>query len=93
MWPRTKKMGERPLGNIKKMLKKKRKELAEVEKEALNIGQNFQIQMLKKEILVLVDKENKLWFQRSKVLWATQGDRNSNFFHNRATQRRRKNTI
>ena len=55
--------------------------------------QNFKIQKLKNEILVLVDKENRLWFQRSKVLWATQGDRNSNYFHSQATQHRQKNTI
>ena len=42
---------------------------------------------------MLVDKEHRLWFQRSKVLWATQGDRNSKYIHSRATQRKRKNTI
>ncbi|XP_023906573.1 uncharacterized protein LOC112018294 [Quercus suber] len=57
-------------GNIRKTLKEKRKELAEAEKEALSTGQNFQILELKKEITVLVDKENRIWFQRSKVLWA-----------------------
>ena len=40
-----------------------------------------------------MDKENRLWFQRSKVLWAKQGDRNSKYFHSQATQRWRKNTI
>ena len=41
----------------------------------------------------MVDKEQRMWFQRSKVLWASQGNRNSKFFHYRATQRKRKNTI
>ena len=80
-------------GNIRNTLKKKRKELTEAEKEAMRTGQNFKIQRLKQEITELMDKENRLWFQRSKVLWATQGDRNSKYFHSRATQRRRKNTI
>ena len=84
MWPRTKKMH---FGNIKKTLKEKRKELAEAEKEVLGTGQNFRIQKLKNEISVLVYKENRLWFQRLKVLWATQGGRNSKYFHSRATQR------
>ena len=74
-------------GNIKKTLKEKRKELAEAEKEVLGTGQNFRIQKLKNEISVLVYKENRLWFQRLKVLWATQGGRNSKYFHSRATQR------
>ena len=41
----------------------------------------------------LVDKENRLWFQRSKILWAKFGDRNSKFFHSHASQRKRKNLI
>ena len=80
-------------GNIRKTLKEKRKELVEAKKEALCTRRNFRIQELKKEIMVLVDKENRLWFQRSKVLWAKQGDRNSKYFHSWATQQRCKNTI
>ena len=80
-------------GNIRNTLKEKRKELAKVEKEAVRIGLNFRLHELKKEITDLVDKENRLWFQRSKVLWAKQGDRNSKYFHSRATQRWHKNTI
>lgn len=36
---------------------------------------------------------NKMRFQRSKVLWAMNGDKISKFFHNRGTQRKRKNSI
>ena len=55
-------------GNIRNTLKEKRKEFVEAEKEAVHTGLNFWIQELKKEITNFVDKENKLWFQRSKVL-------------------------
>ena len=40
-----------------------------------------------------MDKENRLWFQQSKVLWAKFGDRNSKYFHSHASQRKRKNLI
>ena len=34
-----------------------------------------------------------MWLQRSKTLWAAQGDRNTRFFHSRATNKHRKNFI
>ena len=62
-------------------LKKKRKQLVEAEKESMKTGLNFKIRELKKEICDLQDKENRMWFQRSKVLWAVNGDKNSKYFH------------
>ncbi|XP_023898698.1 uncharacterized protein LOC112010585 [Quercus suber] len=67
--------------------------MKEAEKEAMRIGVNFRVRELKKEIDELVDKEYRMWFQRSKALWAANGDKNSKFFHCRATQRKRKNSI
>ena len=40
-----------------------------------------------------MDKENRMWLQRSKTHWAVQGDRNTRYFHSRATKRYRKNYI
>ena len=48
---------------------------------------------LKKEINSLMDKEERMWRQRSRTLYLEDGDRNTRFFHCRATQRRRKNLI
>ncbi|XP_030923100.1 uncharacterized protein LOC115949985 [Quercus lobata] len=59
----------------------------------MRFGNNQQVRDLKKEIAELVDKENRLWFQRSKVLWEKFGDRNSKYFHSHASQRKRKNLI
>ena len=54
---------------------------------------NHMVRRLKREITELIDKANRMWFQRSKVLWAQNGDKNSKFFHVRATQRKRKDSI
>ena len=67
-------------GNVRSELKKKRKQLIEAEKEAMRTGRNFRIQELKKEICDLEDKENRLWFQRSKALWAQMEIKIQSFF-------------
>ncbi|KAK4563969.1 hypothetical protein RGQ29_006169 [Quercus rubra] len=49
--------------------------------------------MLRREVNDQLDKEMKMWFQGSRSLWAIHGDRNSKFFHMKATQRYRRNRI
>ena len=38
------------------------------------------------------DKE-RLWHQKSRMLWARNGDKNTRFFHNMASRRPRKNML
>ena len=58
-------------GNVRTELQKKRNLLKEAEDQAMQIGVNFRICALKQEIRDLMDKENWLWFQRAKALWAS----------------------
>ena len=88
-----KQCSSRHFGCIRKELKLKQKLLVKAELEALTSGINFRVRQLKCEFNDLLDKETRMWFQRSWALWAIHGDRNSKYFHSHATQRFQKNKI
>ena len=88
-----KKWSMKSFGSIRRELELKKKEIVKAEKEAMRFGQNFRVKELMLELNILMDKEARMWLQRSKVEWAKYGDRNSKYFHARATQRLRRNTI
>ncbi|KAL0399728.1 UNVERIFIED_CONTAM: hypothetical protein Sradi_2316100 [Sesamum radiatum] len=48
---------------------------------------------IRKEIEGLVSKEETKWRQRSKDVWLREGDRNTSFFHRRASNRFQSNLI
>ncbi|KAL5781984.1 hypothetical protein ACOSP7_007013 [Xanthoceras sorbifolium] len=51
------------------------------------------IRILEKDMEGLLTNEELYWRQRSRVDWLLAGDKNSKFFHRRATARKRKNLI
>ena len=80
-------------GNVRMELNQLKKTLAKEERAAMISGNNFQVRQIKKDIEVLQEREVTMWAQRSRVLWANQGDKNSKYFHCCATKRFRKNTL
>ena len=66
-------------GNVRRELKKKRDLLIEEEAVAVRTGNNFRIKALKDEIKVLMDREARMWNQRSRILWLKNGDGNTKF--------------
>ena len=52
-----------------------------------------EINNLRREINDLLDSEEIMWQQRAKVQWLGLGDRNTKYFHSKASERKKKNTI
>ena len=80
-------------GNVRLELNRLKKDLAREERATMVSGNNFKVRHIKKEIEVLQDKEAMMWAQRSRILWANQGDKNTKYFHSCASKRYRKNSM
>lgn len=71
--------------NVKRELEKKRKQLAQAERLALNGGSVYLLKKLEKEINKLLDREAQMWGQPAKVQWLKDGNRNTKLFHSKAS--------
>lgn len=80
-------------GSVHQELNQKKKPLLLAENESIISGNNHRVRELKSEINVLLDREAQMWAQWSRLLWASQGEKNTKYFHSRETKRFRKNQI
>lgn len=78
-------------------IRKQKKELTETLKKIQNGPQTElsekQLDQVERELDSILEKEESIWCQRSKALWLKEGDKNSSFFHQKASNRKRRNTI
>ena len=74
-------------------MEEKSKLLAKVE-IAITMGVDYDIvRILMLEVAELMDVESLMWQQRSRALHLRSGDSNTQFFHNKESQRYRRNRI
>ena len=52
-----------------------------------------QLKEKRRELNELLQKEEIIWRQQSRIQWMKEGDCNTKFFHTRASTRRKKNRI
>ena len=84
---------KKKLVSVRKELETKRKKLARAKRYARRCGDICWLRTLEVEINAPMDKEAKMRRQRSRVAWLRDGDKNNWFFHTKAMQRRRRNSI
>ena len=80
-------------GQIPKKIQEKKKALSALTKDDIDKQNGAKISRVRREINELLDEEEIWWQQRSRVQWLGEGDRNTKYFHHRASERRKKNTI
>jgi hypothetical protein len=85
--------GKAKHGNIPSEIKTTQKRLQILKSDIPNKATITQIHNLEDKLDGLLQKEEQWWYQRAKINWLQHGDKNSKFFHFKATQRQRKNKI
>jgi predicted CoA-binding protein len=85
--------GQNQFGSIPQKIKKAQAELQDLNNNSDMADMMVQIQNKENELDKLLEKEEMWWSQRSRVQWLQHGDKNTKFFHQKASQRRQRNMI
>ncbi|CAM8977963.1 unnamed protein product [Rhodiola kirilowii] len=80
-------------GNVRRRIRDIKRRLEEAKCAPCNSTNKEEEAKLSEELDNWLAREETLWLQRSRVLWMHQGDKNTKFFHARASHRRKKNWV
>lgn len=85
--------GMEKFGNIPKKVEETRVILQDLQRRDHTSQVGDQIQRAEAELDSLLEQEEIMWSQRSRATWLKHRDRNTRVFHQKSSQRRRRNLI
>ncbi|MCI12592.1 hypothetical protein A2U01_0033697, partial [Trifolium medium] len=85
--------GKQKFGEIPKRIKQTQADLQALNDQTRNGDSMQNIRTKEKELDNLLQCEEMWWSQRSRAMWLKHGDKNTSYFHQKASQRRRSNKI
>lgn len=85
--------GKEKFGDIPKQISDLRGKLQNLQRSVQTNHVLEQMHEAESQLDVLLEREEIWWSQRSRAVWLKNGDRNTRFIHQKASQRRKRNLI
>ncbi|XP_020190758.2 uncharacterized protein [Aegilops tauschii subsp. strangulata] len=85
--------GRTVFGSVRRQIQRLEKELLDAKERALVTGLTTEVRDIESQLNEVYEREEIMQKQRSRVDWLKAGDRNTQYFQNRASHRKRKNTV